>query len=234
MQINQIHLFKLRLLIIIENWRNKTKMTELNPYEQLGLTENASFDEIQAAKQNLKEKYQNDPPAIESIEIAYDAIIMQRLRLRQEGKIKVPEQIRFPEKIMETKKILTIENNPTAKKVSLWLNDLLDQPSVKEISLNGIVFLLLIAISIFNTNSQILPLLLTGGVGTSFFVLYRKRRLFWRSLGITFIAFIIGVSLANILFNLSIGIGLNISLGSEQFATLFTFCLLWLISNFIR
>lgn len=209
-------------------------MTELNPYEQLGVTENSSFEEIQTAKQNLKEKYQNDPPIVESIEIAYDAIIMQRLRLRQEGKIKVPEQIRFPEKTVEIKKPSLIPDNPTSQKVSLWLGDLLDQPSRQEIAVSGFVFLLLIAVSIFSTNSEILPLLLTVGVGTSFYVLYRKQKIFWRSIAITFIAFIVGICVANILFNVSMGLGLNISLASEQFATLFTFCFLWLVSNFIR
>jgi hypothetical protein len=209
-------------------------MTELNPYEQLGVTENASFEEIQTAKQNLKEKYQNDPPIIESIEIAYDAIIMQRLKLRQEGKIKVPEQIRFPEKTVEIKKPSLIAKNPTSQKVSLWLRDLLDQPSPKEISFSGVVFFVLITISSFNTNSEILPLLLTVGVGTSFYVLYRKQKRFWRSVSITFIAFIIGICTANILFNVLISAGLNISLTSEQFATLFTFCFLWLASNFVR
>ncbi|MBL1211017.1 CPP1-like family protein [Geminocystis sp. GBBB08] len=209
-------------------------MTELNPYEQLGVTENASFEEIQNAKQNLKEKYHNDPPIMESIEIAYDAIIMQRLKLRQEGKIKVPEQIRFPEKTTEIKKPSLISNNPNSQKVSLWLGNLLDQPSRQEISLSGIVFFLLIAISIFNNNYEILPLLLTVGVGTSFYILYRKQKRFWRSVAITFITFIISVCIANILFNLSISTGLNISLGSEQFATLFTFCFLWLVCNFVK
>lgn len=209
-------------------------MTELNPYEQLGVTENSSFEEIQTAKQNLKDKYQNDPPIVESIEIAYDAIIMQRLRLRQEGKIKVPEQIRFPEKTVEIKKPSLILDNPTSKKLSLWLNDLLYQPSRREIFLSGIIFLLLITVSIFSTSNEILPLLLTIGVGTSFYVLYRKQKIFWRSIAITFIGFIVGICIANILFNISIGMGLNITLASEQFATLFTFCFLWLVSNFIR
>ncbi|BAQ59643.1 hypothetical protein GM3708_48 [Geminocystis sp. NIES-3708] len=209
-------------------------MTELNPYEQLGVTENSSFEEIQTAKQNLKDKYQNDPPILESIEIAYDAIIMQRLRLRQEGKIKVPEQIRFPEKTVEIKKPSLILDNPTSKKVSLWFNDLLYQPSRREIFLSGIIFLLLITVSIFSDTNEILPLLLTIGVGTSFYVLYRKQKIFWRSIAITFIGFIVGICVANILFNISMGIGLNITLESEQFATLFTFCFLWLVSNFIR
>lgn len=210
-------------------------MSELNPYEQLGVTENASFEEIQIAKQNLQTKYQADSQVLENIEIAYDTIIMQRLRLRQEGKIKVPEQIRFPEKIrtIEPKKSIAF-SNPINSKISLWFNDLLDQPSLKNISISGVVFLVLIFVSIFSANVSILPLLLTVGVGTSFFVLYQKQKKFWRSFGITFIAFIIGVSVANILLNLLIGSGFNVSLESEKFASLFTFCLLWLVSNFVR
>ena len=72
-------------------------MIEQNPYEQLGVTEGSSFEEIQAAKKRICDANNNDPKLVESIEAAYDAVIMDRLRLRQEGKIKVPERIRFPE-----------------------------------------------------------------------------------------------------------------------------------------
>ena len=65
-------------------------MSEQNPYEQLGVTENSSFEEIQAAKKRLYDRHGNDSTVLEEVEIAYDSIIMDRLRLRQEGKIKVP------------------------------------------------------------------------------------------------------------------------------------------------
>ena len=78
-------------------------MSEQNPYEQLGVTENSSFEEIQAAKKRLFEQHGNDSTVLETVEIAYDTIIMDRLRLRQEGKIKVPEKIRFPERNVEKK-----------------------------------------------------------------------------------------------------------------------------------
>jgi DnaJ-class molecular chaperone with C-terminal Zn finger domain len=73
-------------------------MSNQSHYQQLGITEDASFEEIQAAKERLKQKNSNDQKVIENIEAAYDAILMDRLRLRQEGKIKVPERIRFPER----------------------------------------------------------------------------------------------------------------------------------------
>lgn len=209
-------------------------MSELNPYEQLGVSEDASFEEIQKAKQKLKTQYESNPQLIENIEVAYDAIIMQRLRLRQEGKIKVPEQIRFPEKTVEKKKVAVVSNPQNNLNISSWFNNLIEATYGKELLINSLIFLVLIIVGIVNSNSETLPLLLTIGVGTSFAVLYRKHRAFWRSVGITFIAFIIGIVSANIIFSLSISAGLSFSFSAEQFASLFTFCLLWLVSNFIR
>lgn len=130
---------------------------------------------------------------------------------------------------------MTVISNAQKKaNISLWFNNLIDQPSGKEILINSSIFLVLIVISIFNNSSETLPLLLTVGVGTSFAVLYRKQRAFWRSVGITFITFIVGICLANVIFSLSLNTGFNLSLSAEQFASLFTFCLLWLVSNFTR
>ena len=76
-------------------------MSVENPYEQLGISENATFDEIQAARNRLVQEYSNDPKRQEAIETAYDAILMERLRMRQEGKIRVPEGIRFAERMTQ-------------------------------------------------------------------------------------------------------------------------------------
>lgn len=209
-------------------------MSELNPYEKLGVSENASFEEIQKAKNNLTQQNQNNLPVKESIEVAYDTIIMQRLRLRQEGKIKVPEQIRFPEQKAPVNPFNKISANPTTEKISNWVTDSLDQPNLKEVLVNGLIFLTLITVGAFNNNVQMLPLLLTIGVGASFFVLYRKDKLFWRSVGITFLSFVVSIFAGNLLFNLIAGTGLVVSFGQEQFASLFSFCALWLVSSFVR
>jgi hypothetical protein len=212
-------------------------MSELSPYQQLGVGEDASFEEIQFAKENLKQQYQNDAQVLENIEIAYDAIIMDRLRLRQEGKIKVPEKIRFPEKKVESDKKSTIINDYVSlPKAPNWLQNLIniDQPSVREVTISGLVFLGLITASIFSQSSETLPLLLTIGVGIGFFSLYRKEKLFWRSVGIVFLSFIVAISLGSLLANLIINSGFNLTISTEQFISLFTFCLLWLTSNFLR
>jgi hypothetical protein len=209
-------------------------MSELNPYEKLGVTENASFEEIQKAKHVLQQQYQDNPPVLESIETAYDTIIMQRLRLRQEGKIKVPEQIRFPDKVTPINPISQVSQNPTSAKISNWLTDLLDQPNLKEVFLQGLIFLTLITVSIFNKDTETLPLLLTFGVGTAFVILYRKDSLFWRSLGLTFSSFVVSIFVANLFFGVLNNTGLIFSITQEQFACLFTFCTLWLTSSFLR
>ena len=209
-------------------------MSEFNPYEKLGVTENASFEEIQKAKNDLQQQYQDNPSVLESIEAAYDTIIMQRLRLRQEGKIKVPEKIRFPDKVNPVNPVVKISQNPTTEKISNWLTDLLDQPDLKEVLLHGLIFLTLITISAFNKNPETLPLLLTFGVGTAFVISYRKNSLFWRSVGITFITFVVSIFVANILAGIISNTGLILSISQEQFACLFTFCTLWLTSSFLR
>jgi len=210
-------------------------MNDFSPYERLGVEESASFEEIQTAKQNLLQKYEGDSQVLETIEIAYDAIIMERLRLRQEGKIKVPEQIRFPEKTVEVKKpSISLNNSSLPNKSPMWLQNLLDHPSLKEIGVSGLVFFVLILLSVFSQDSQILPLLLTFGVGTTFFFVYRKGKLFWRSVGISFFGFVLGITLSSILGNLLISSGLSLSFTIDQFVSLFTFCLLWLCANFIR
>ena len=65
-------------------------MSETNPYVQLGVSEEASFEEVQAARAQLLSQCQGDDRRTQAVEMAYDAILMDRLRQRQEGRIKVP------------------------------------------------------------------------------------------------------------------------------------------------
>ncbi|MFN6035094.1 MAG: CPP1-like family protein, partial [Dolichospermum sp.] len=55
-------------------------MSDQSPYEKIGVSEDASFDEIQEARNRLLEKYGGEGNSREVIEAAYDAILMDRLR----------------------------------------------------------------------------------------------------------------------------------------------------------
>jgi hypothetical protein len=64
-----------------------TQTPDPSPYERLGIPPDASFDAVQAAKQARLSELLDDPLAQARIEAAYDAILMERLKDRQQGKV---------------------------------------------------------------------------------------------------------------------------------------------------
>ncbi len=208
-------------------------MSEQNPYEQLGVTENSSFEEIQAAKKRLFEQHGNDSTVVEQVEIAYDSIIMDRLRLRQEGKIKVPEKIRFPERSLEKSfKVPQIVKQDSG----VWLQELIDTPSQADILWPTGVFLTLSAVAVFSQNSaaSLVPLLMALGFIANIYFLNRKEGRSGRAFLISFIALFVGIALGTGLANLIFGQGGVAVLGVDQFASAVTLCLFWLVSCFLR
>ena len=175
-------------------------MSEQSPYEQLGVTENSSFEEIQAAKKKICEEKSSDEKAVEQIEAAYDAVIMDRLRLRQEGKIRVPERIRFPdrEKVESPLKSVQLPSSSPS-----WIQTLLDNPSQREILVPSALFTVLSAIVIIFPTAVMtsLPLLMSVGFIATVYFINSKEKRFARSLIITLLMLVAGVSLGGILAN---------------------------------
>ncbi|MGB7443595.1 MAG: CPP1-like family protein [Coleofasciculaceae cyanobacterium] len=210
-------------------------MTDQNPYEQLGVTEDASFDEIQDAKGRLIQQNSGDQKLVESVEAAYDAVIMDRLRMRQEGKIKVPERIRFPEKERLSE---APTNFPTASvnQSPQWLQRMLDTPTAGEMLWPGVCLLLLSGMTIFSSAQEIqstLPLVLALGFGCNIYFLNRKEQQFGRAFLLTLAGLLVGIGLGTILGNL-LDVQTNLGLSLDRFATVVTFFFFWLISSFLR
>jgi Protein CHAPERONE-LIKE PROTEIN OF POR1-like len=208
-------------------------MSEQNPYEQLGVTEEASFEEIQEAKQRLRQQYQNDSKLLESIETAYDAVIMDRLRMRQEGKIKVPDRIRFPERLVTP----TVESKPVSiGKSPSWLQRTLDTPSAKDIWLPGLIYAALAGITLFisDPNGSLSSLLLAFGVFANLYFFNRKEGRFGRALLFTFGGLILGVALGAGIIALAASAGFDLPIGSRAINSLITFLILWIVSSFLR
>jgi len=208
-------------------------MSDPTPYQTLGVTEDASFEEIQAIKAQLSQQYQGDSTAVEKIEAAYDAIIMERLRLRQEGKIKVPERIRFPEKNVE---VPSAGPSFSAPQAPSWLQGLVDTPSKNDILLPAGIFLPLAVVSFFSPNGagSLRPILLVAGVFTNLYFLNRKEKKFARAFFLTLLGLIAGVALGTGLTTLLGNAGLLTGLDAEPIATGLTFLVFWLISSFLR
>ncbi|MEB3121044.1 MAG: CPP1-like family protein [Snowella sp.] len=208
-------------------------MSEQTPYQTLGVTEDSSFDEIQAVKSRLSQKYQGDNRALEIVESAYDAILMDRLKLRQEGKIKVPDIIRFPERMVEKPPSLpsiNMSNSPA------WIQQLVDTPSRNDILLPAGIFGVLGAISAFNkdTTGSFSSLLLVIGVFITIYFINRKERKIGRAFLITLVALLLGVALGTVLAGLLGASGLMFGLASEQVACFVAFLFFWIASSFLR
>ncbi|AKG24173.1 CPP1-like family protein [Calothrix sp. 336/3] len=209
-------------------------MSDQSPYEKLGVSEDASFDEIQDVRNRLLEQHSGDTKLLEMIEVAYDAILMERLRMRQEGRIKVPERIRFPERLVQA----VPKENPAPRQHSpAWLQNILDKPTLSDIFLPGAWFLGLSAISVFYQagGDAILQLALVVGGAVSIFFLNRKEAKFGRSVLFTLLGLVIGLIAGGLMANLALpSIQQFFSLTENQFSTVITFVLMWLISSFLK
>ncbi len=205
-------------------------MNESN-YKTLGLDESSSFEEVQVARKRLLDECQDDPKQKEAIEAAYDAILMERLRMRQEGKIKVPDRIRFAEKATDSSTSPPRISLPAPQPPN-WLQDWLDTPSRDDVLWPSVVFLALAALAWFAINSAATAL--GFGVAATIFFINRKERKFWRSLAFATGGLFVGVLLGLAAINL---LGQSIELSPERInavVAIITTTLLWFVSSFLR
>lgn len=211
-------------------------MSEQGPYECLGVTEESSFDEIQRARTKLIAACGEDRKRVEQIESAYDAVLMHRLRLRQEGKIKVPERIRFPERTVP--EAVTPTPSP-AKSLPSWIAQLLDEPSPQDILWPGAVsgVLALAALLPLGQDETLLQGLLLLGSGATVYFLNRKEGKFGRSFFVAFAALmgglVVGGLLAGPIGALLVSLGIT-SIGNVQLVTAIAMVIFWAVSSFLR
>jgi len=201
-------------------------MSNLNHYEQLGVGEDASFEVIQEAKARLMQEHEGDRRRVEEIEASYDAILMERLRMRQEGKIKVPERIRFPERLTEVPPDFAPK---PAQESPEWLQRFIDTPSRSDLLLPGG---LMLAASLLSFSSP--PLALALGTGLCFYFLNRKENKFGRALLLTLAGLVVGISLGLGLAGVLAAQLAGISVSPDTFAAIATMVLLWVITSFLR
>lgn len=203
-------------------------MSDQSPYEKLELTEAASFEDIQEARNRLVKQYAGDRKQVEQIEAAYDAILMDRLRMRQEGKIKVPDRIRFPERLVQQEEPPSLVPAPP-KQAPAWLQRFIDTPSRADVLLPTGLFAGLGVLSFFSPG-----LSLALGVGSSLYLINRKERKFGRAVLLTLGGLVLGIALGlQVASFLSVQL-VALNLTSDTFASLVTFVVLWIISSFLR
>jgi hypothetical protein len=152
--------------------------------------------------------------------------------MRQEGKIKVPERIRFPEKRVPS----SPQTSQTLGQQSpAWLQRSIDQPTLTDVLLPGAWYLGLSATSVLypGGSGQVLQLSLVVGVAIGVYFLNRKEGKFGRAVLFTLVSLIAGLIAGGLLAGLILPLPL-ITLTANQFSTLLTFILMWLVSSFLR
>lgn len=169
-------------------------MSEPTPYQKLGVNDEASFEEVRDARDRLLRENEGDESQQELIEVAYDAILMDRLRARKEGKIAVPDRIRYPERLSAA--IPAAFQNNTQRRAPSWLSKLLDSPSQKDIYISLGIFAGLGAASFVIPAAA--TTWLSFGLIASLILLTRKENRFGRALLISLSGITVGVLLATL------------------------------------
>ncbi|MGD1902929.1 MAG: CPP1-like family protein [Geitlerinemataceae cyanobacterium] len=200
-------------------------MSDRNPYERLGVSEDSSFEEIQQARQRQIERSSEDGTPVEQIEMAYDAVLMDRLRMRQQGKIKVPEGIRFPER--KAPAPAPASSPSLDERTPGWIRDSIDRPERNDILIPAGVFLALSVLSAFG--AQYAPIALAFGAGASLYLLNRKDGRFGRAALLTLVSVTFGIIIGSLLAPL-----LGTPLAPEIVASWLAFFVLWLTTSFLR
>ncbi|MFM7472286.1 MAG: CPP1-like family protein [Nodosilinea sp.] len=202
-------------------------MSDQNSYELLGLTEASSFEDIQAARDRLVQEGSEDPQKKAAIEAAYDAILMERLRLRQEGKIKVPDRIRFAENPTEPPAVSNL--TPKLSRPD-WLAGLIDTPSRNDIIWPLVIFTGLALLSLSAAS-----LALALAIAAAIYFLNRKEYKFWRSVLLTIIGVVGGMVMGVVLVQLVIVQAMPLGwLTPDGVAASITCLLLGGMSSFLR
>jgi len=172
-------------------------MSESNPYRLLGVPEDAQFEEVQEARARLLAEYAADDKQQQIIEMAYDSILMQRLRLRADGKIKVPERIRYPERTVFTRPAQQVPARPQRR----WWNSLSFNAS--EAGISALVFAAIwLLYAVLATAGQgggerESGFAVAVGLLATVYFLFRKIRVFWKAILFALGAAVVAVLAAN-------------------------------------
>lgn len=206
-------------------------MDENSPHQVLGIARDASFEEIKAARDHLLKLTSQDEDQQQLVEQAYDSILMERLRLRQEGKIPVPDDIRNPERVERPApkdsrwSIPSLKSNRTPS----WASRLIDNPEPRDIWLPLAVMAGIYVVTfISNAENHSFPLAL--GMMAAIYFIYTKERLFWRACLLGLVGLIAGLLLAQI----PVALGGGVTEFDSSTTVGVVLALLWLCSAFLR
>jgi hypothetical protein len=175
-------------------------MSNPNPYAELGVSEDASFEEVRSARDALLASAP-DEARQQEIEAAYDAVLMDRLRARKEGRIAVPDRIRYAENMLSNP--VSSYRSSAPRRYPQWLTRSIYSPTLQEVITAGAIFGGLWIASVLipaNINSVWVPLALFGSI----FLINRRGKRFGMSVLFAVGTMVLGYGLAWLMFQIPV------------------------------
>ncbi|XP_020205222.1 protein CHAPERONE-LIKE PROTEIN OF POR1, chloroplastic [Cajanus cajan] len=191
-----------------------------DPYKRLGISREASEDEIQSARNFLIQKYAGHKASVDAIESAHDKIIMQKFYERKNPKIDIKKKVR---EVNQSRFVQAVRGR-------------FQTPSTKFIIKTSLAFLLLGVLTVlFPTEEGPTLQVALSLIATIYFIYDRlksKIRAFLYGVG----AFAISWLLATFLM-VSVIPPITLLKGPRAFeaiSSLITYVLLWISSTYLR
>ncbi|MCS6815475.1 MAG: CPP1-like family protein, partial [Cyanobacteria bacterium] len=152
---------------------------------------------------------------------------------RQEGKIKVPDVIRFPEKNAAPAPRTTAT---AARPMPAWIERLADDPERPDIIYPAVINLGLSALLILfpSPDGAAVQVSLAIAVGACLYFLNRKERKFGRALLLTLVGLIVGLGLGAMVSSGLAGMLNSVGMPLLSATAVVTLFVLWFVSSFLR
>ncbi|KAL3527180.1 hypothetical protein ACH5RR_011836 [Cinchona calisaya] len=189
-----------------------------DPYKRLGISREASEDEIQSARNFLIQRYAGHKPSVDAIESAHDKIIMQKFYERKNPKINIKKKVR---EVTQSRYVQAVTSR-------------FRTPSTSVIIKTSIAFLVLAALTVlFPTEEGPTLQVAISLIITMYFIYDRLKSKLWAFLygaGTFIISWLVGtflmVSVIPPIFN-----GLR---SLEVTTSLITYVFLWVSSTYLK
>ncbi|WOL07019.1 hypothetical protein Cni_G15754 [Canna indica] len=189
-----------------------------DPYKRLGISKEASEEEIQAARNFLVRKYAGHQPSVDAIESAHDRIIMQSLYDRRSPKINLKKKVR----------------DVTQSRVVKAITSRFESPSTKVILKTAIVFIVLGVLTVLFPTEEGPTLQVAISLVASIYFIYDRLksglRAFLYGIGAFFASWLVGTFLM-----VSVMPPLLQGYRSLEVSTsLISYILLWVSSTYLK
>jgi len=195
-----------------------------DPYQKLGVAHDASFDDVQQARQGRLDEVSDDPLERARIEAAYDAVLMDRLKERQQGRLSSAARTASQKEqtaAAERSVLPSLRSTPSFPLPKLASPAIAALPNVTmaqgqerlfPLAAHGLLLVLLLALPQASG-----AMLLALACLATLFNLLRRQIKFGRAIGWTIVLLLVGLLIGNLVLQLvPAALAANLPLGPGQ------------------